>query len=142
MNPPQSYRSPEPLGIRMNAVRLCVALLGFWVVAGTLFLQVQMLALSTPLVDYSSASDISSEIRVTSLEQRNQESSDCCPDEDCSDSQDCSSPCALSCLAPLVAVLDSRMHGVRPRGVDMSTVNNDDGFVQPTPTALFRPPIV
>ena len=142
MNLLQSYRSPEPSGIRKNAVRLCVALLGFWVVASSLFLQLPMLPFSMPVADYSSVADVNPMVHVASLEEQDQESSGCCPDVSCSDFQDCSLPCASSCPAPLVAVLESLLSRELPSGNDIATAIDDNGFVQPTASALFRPPIV
>ncbi len=142
MNQPQLYRSPEPSGIRKNVVRLCVALLGIWVVAISLFLQPPMLPFSMPEADYGSVADVSSMVHVASLEEHDQDSSGCCPDVDCSDSQDCSLPCASSCAAPLVAVLESLLYRELPSGDDRVSAIDDNGFVKPTASALFRPPIV
>ena len=142
MNQPQLYRSLEPSGIQTNAVRLCVALLGIWVVASFLFLQLPMFPFSMPAADCSSVADVSPMVHVASLEEQDQESSGCCPDVNCSDSQDCSLPCASSCPAPLVAVLESLLYRELPSDDDIASAIDDNGFVKPTASALFRPPIV
>lgn len=140
MNPPQSYRSPEPSGIRTNAVRLCVALLGFWVVASSLLLQSPVSPFSIPTADISR---VGSQVLAVGLdEQHDQESGDCCPDVDCSDSQACSLPCTSSCPAPQVAVLESLFYRDLSSGVNITPDIDNDGFVPPLATPLFRPPIV
>lgn len=141
MNPPQSYCSPEPSGIRTNAVRLCVALLGFWIVASSLFLQSPGIPFSIPAADFS---NVGSQALVAGLEEQYQESasSDCCPDVDCSDSQACSLTCTSGCSAPLVAVLESLFSRDLSTAADISFDVDNDGFAPPLATSLFRPPIV
>ena len=139
MNPPQPYRSPEPSGIRTNAVRLCVALLGFWVVASSLLLQLPVSPFSLPAANIS---NVGSPVLAAGLEEHDQESSDCCPDMDCSDSKACPLPCTSSCSAPQVAVLESLFYRDLSSGSNITFDVDSDGFVPPLATALFRPPIV
>ena len=68
MKHPQSGRSLEPLGIRTNAVRLCVALLGFWIIASSLFLQSPAKPFSIPAADFSSIASVGSELLAAGLE--------------------------------------------------------------------------
>lgn len=139
MNLPQSYRSPAPSGIRTNAVRLCVALLGFWVVASSLLLPSPKSPFSLPAADISS---VGSQVLAAGLEEHDQESSDCCPDMDCGDSEACPLPCTSSCPAPQVAVLESLFYRDLSSGANTTFDVDNDGFVPPLATALFRPPIV
>lgn len=128
--------------MRTNAVRLRVVFLGIWVVTSFLFLQFPVLPFSMPVADVSSVAEVSSEVHAVGLEMQDQESSACCSELDCSDSQDCSMPCASSCPSPLVAVLESLLYRELSSGADMASALDDNSFVQPTATALFRPPIV
>ena len=140
MTPPQSHRSPgSPSGLRTNVVRLCVALLGTWVVASVLFMPLSTSVLAT---DIGGVAGVSSQVHAAGLEMQDQQSSDCCPDVGCSDSPDCSMPCTSSCFAPSVAMLDRLSYRERSSGADLVSTLADDGFVQPTVTAPFRPPIV
>ena len=139
MNLPQSYRSPAPSGIRTNAVRLCLALLGFWLVASSLLLQLPVSPFSLPAADISS---VGSEVLAAGLEEHDQESSDCCPDMDCSDTEACPLPCTSSCSVPQVAVLESLFYRDLSSGADITHDSDSDGFVPLLATALFRPPIV
>ncbi|ASJ73369.1 hypothetical protein IMCC3135_16435 [Granulosicoccus antarcticus IMCC3135] len=139
MNPPQSYRSPEPSGLRTNAVRLCVALLGFWIVASSLLLQSPVSQFSLPAAQVSS---VGSDLLTVGFEKHGSESGDCCLEVDCSDSQDCSLPCVSSCPAPQVAVLESPLFRDLSSGANIASVVDNKGFVSPVVTLLFRPPIV
>ena len=116
-----------------------MALLGTWVVASVLFMP---LSSSVPVADLGNLAEVGSAVHAAGLEMQDRQSSDCCPDVGCSDSPDCSMPCASSCAAPAVAVLDSLSHRERSSGADLVSTLADDGFVQPTATAPFRPPIV
>lgn len=139
MNLPQSYGSPAPSGIRTNAVRLCVALLGLWVIASSLFLQSSVSLFSMPAADISS---VGSQVLAAGFEEHDQESSDCCPDMDCGDSEACPLPCTSGCPAPQVAVLESLLFRGLSNGANITLDVDNDGFVPPLATPLFRPPIV
>ncbi|ASJ73376.1 hypothetical protein IMCC3135_16470 [Granulosicoccus antarcticus IMCC3135] len=139
MNPPQSYRSPEPSGIRTNAVRLCVALLGFWIVASSLLLQSPVSPFSLPVADIS---NVDSPLLAVGAEVHDQKSSDCCPEVGCNDSEACSLSCTSSCPAPQVAVLESLFYRDLSSGANITSDVDNNGFVPPLATPLFRPPIV
>ncbi len=135
MKPPESLRSAGPSGIRADGVHLCVALFSILVVASVLFM---------PLLSFMPATHdhvVEVDVQMASLDVQDQRSSDCCPLMHCSDSQGCSMPCASSCPVPVIALFDKLLYEEMSSGAGIPSAVADDRLVQPTASALFRPPV-
>lgn len=140
----QSHSAAEPLGIRKIAVRLCMTLLGVWVMASVLFLQTPVNPLGLPVTDSLGIGyiELEPEHLASAVEEHDHESEACCDDIDCTESQDCSLPCASSCPAPSVAVLASLLYRIPSSGETSHPSVDNNGLVPPLASLLYRPPII
>lgn len=140
-NPAQSYSFVRPSGGRAVAVRLCVALLGIWVVASSLFMPAPMNSLSVFTMSDAGVSNEVSQSEQSVSESKDQQSDDCCDDKVCSLSQYCSLSCASSCSALSLALVPAPLSAGSLNGESIKMAFDGRGMKPPLATPLYRPPI-